>query len=333
MGNTSTEKRFYSEINIARGIAVLCVLFGHSFPDAQLGITNPMANWIHSMMYGFHMGFFFLLSGFVSGKKLCEKKVDLKLELIKKIKRLMVPYLFFSVLSLVLKILLERYANNQFFIGDAWKILIGINPNSGLWFLWTLFMISVIYLLLNQITQNEVIFLGTSIALLVSNIALNRTFLSPICNYAVFYAIGICLHQKYSKIEKLINSNIGLAISILSAVVYTAMVTVGLDIYTVTCILGSISIFYLSYRIAKQNTNNKTYSFLFEMGTYSYDIYLISYFIQVPIRVICIRMHQVSYWITVALMFVFGTVFSYLISKYVLRKNPVARRIMLGDWK
>ena len=37
--------------------------------------------------------------------------------------------------------------------------------------------------------------------------------------------------------------------------------------------------------------------------------------------------------ITVALMFVLGTVLSYLISKYILRKIPVARKIMLGDWK
>ena len=48
------KKRFFTEINVARGIAVLLVLLGHSFPDSQTGITSPVAKSIFNFVYAFH---------------------------------------------------------------------------------------------------------------------------------------------------------------------------------------------------------------------------------------------------------------------------------------
>ena len=117
-------KKYYDERNIARGIALLAVLIGPSFPDAFTGVHNPVAFWIHAGVYAFHMGLFFFLSGFVSGKSLCRNNVQIGSRIVKKIKRLMVPYLFYSVVTLGLKQCFSQYANNQFDMNEIWKIFV-----------------------------------------------------------------------------------------------------------------------------------------------------------------------------------------------------------------
>ena len=69
-------KRYFTEINIARGIAVLLVLLGHSFPDAQTGITNPIAKSIFSFVYAFHMETFFALAGFGAARKVLSDNIS-----------------------------------------------------------------------------------------------------------------------------------------------------------------------------------------------------------------------------------------------------------------
>lgn len=59
---------YYSEINIARGVGVLLVLLGHSFPDAEIGVfAHPIGQWIYEVCCSFHMALFFIISGFLIG--------------------------------------------------------------------------------------------------------------------------------------------------------------------------------------------------------------------------------------------------------------------------
>lgn len=55
----------YQEIEYLRGIATICVLLGHSFPDAQTGMTHPVAICIYNCVYAFHMALFLQLQDFV----------------------------------------------------------------------------------------------------------------------------------------------------------------------------------------------------------------------------------------------------------------------------
>lgn len=75
----TTRKGYFPEINIARGIAVLCVIFGHSFPDLGQEITNTVAHYMVDVIYSFHMGLFFFISGFVSMRKLIWGGITLEL--------------------------------------------------------------------------------------------------------------------------------------------------------------------------------------------------------------------------------------------------------------
>lgn len=324
-------KSYYPEINIARGLAVLCVLIGHSFPDAQTGISSPVALWIETAMYSFHMGCFFFLSGFVSAKKLCSDSLDIRSELSKKAKRLLVPYFFYSFITLGLKQIFAVFANNQFRISEIWKIFIGKNPNGGLWYLWTLFIISMLFLCLNQFTRKRAAYCMAGIILYMLYFVFPDSFLRHVFGYSIYFALGILVQQNYHKISPFLHRNLGKFCGILSGTLFVLLVTYTDAPYLITCLLGTFVLFLISCNISSKS--KQTYFVLNELGDYSYDIYLTSYFVQIPIRVIFYKIFPLPYWFVVALMFILGTIIPYFVCKHIIRKIPVTNKILLGNWK
>lgn len=89
--NSGVFSRYYPEVNVARGIGLLFVILGHSFPDADVGISNYGVLWCRAYLYTFHMALFFSLSGFVSSNRLLEGNYSVAGEAKKKALRLLVP--------------------------------------------------------------------------------------------------------------------------------------------------------------------------------------------------------------------------------------------------
>lgn len=73
-----------SEIDIAKGILIYFVVLGHILPDSEL---------IHKYIYWFHMPAFFIISGLF-----IKNQFELKSEVKKKIRRLLIPYFLFSLI-------------------------------------------------------------------------------------------------------------------------------------------------------------------------------------------------------------------------------------------
>jgi len=323
----TTNKQHYHEINIARGIAIMCVILGHSFPDAQTGISNPVALWIHSALYSFHMGCFFLLSGFVSARKLCNGQVIIKNEISNKFKRLIVPYLFYSVITIGLKQVFSAFANNTFDITEFWKIIIGVNPNGGMWYLWTLFVISFLFVALSKLKfkSNSYIILG--IAMYILMYIVQSGFWNPILKYSIFFVTGVWVHQHYEIIKQVFDVKISIPIAVIAFIIF---VSIGGIPYIVTGMIGTYVLLAVSF-LLMHNKNTKIYKVLYELGNYSYDIYLLSYFIQVPIRVICWRLLGLPYVLVVLAMLVLGATVPWVASKNFIRKIPIANKILLGN--
>ena len=79
--------RHYTEIDIAKGIGIICIVAGHVFPMTMF----------NQFLFSFHVPLFFLLSGFTY--RYCDDK---KTFFGNKFRRLIVPYLFFSLVSILL---------------------------------------------------------------------------------------------------------------------------------------------------------------------------------------------------------------------------------------
>ena len=129
-------------MDIAKGIAIILVVIGHAIPDASThnGIASPGLKIIYDMIYSFHMPLFFLISGYFVNTLI--SKTTMLISIKKKFQRLLFPYIFVGLCYAPCKLLLSRFANDPFHLSNLWKMLIGINPDGELWFLYSLFVIS-----------------------------------------------------------------------------------------------------------------------------------------------------------------------------------------------
>lgn len=319
------KKTYYPEINIARGFALLFVTLGHSFPNAVGALGR-----IYNICYSFHMGLFFILSGFVIARKFISRDYKITDEIKNKSIRLLIPYFVFSVITLIMKVFTEKYANNPFSLKDSYKILLGINPNGGLWFLWTLFVISVIFILLGKLKHSLIYFAVFSVAAYIANLFIPQIFISNVLRYAFFYAVGIFIYKYYDAFKKyILNPYCSSAMLLLFCVTHIFRLKTD---YIVTCLSASIFILFLSQSIMKFKDKTKIiYTVFNELGTYSYDIYLLSYFIQVPLRVLFKSIFPIPELLLYFLMFTLGTIIPYLASKFILRKVPIFNLLLFGN--
>jgi fucose 4-O-acetylase-like acetyltransferase len=203
-------KKFYQEINIARGIGILLVVLGHSFPDAQLGIYNNSFwyRYIFKTIYSFHMPLFFMMSGFVS-YKLIELSTN-KEEIIavkNKFLRLMIPYLVISIPSLILKYIFSNLAYNKLDENSIIDIFVGINPNGGLWFLYSLFVVSLIAIFIKkkQFRFITVLFL---IIYFMPTDNIEMFTINEICKKGIFYFLGMFIYENYDRVKIIISNKI-----------------------------------------------------------------------------------------------------------------------------
>lgn len=244
-------RKYYDEINIARGIALIAVLAGHSFPDAQTGMSSPAAQWIVMAMYSFHMGLFFFLSGFVAGSKLCVGEIKLGHEVIKKWKRIIVPYLFYSVITLGLKQVFSAFANNQFDVAEIYMIFIGKNPNGGMWYLWALFIVSLIFLLSRKVGMRWKGCLAVGAVLYIMGLVVPSTFMDSVLEYSIYYACGIAVQQNDTTIRGFFVRTFGKRMAVIALAAFVVLISFFEVPYLVTCILATIFVMALALELSR----------------------------------------------------------------------------------
>ncbi|MGN0470466.1 MAG: acyltransferase family protein [Acutalibacteraceae bacterium] len=207
---SNDKKKYYDEVNIVRGIALLLVVLGHSFPDGDVGIKMLSANWIRSWFYSFHMGIFFALSGFVMSGRLFSGTYKLSNELKKKTLRLLLPYFVYEFITLGPKLVLTRFVNNPVELSKIGWVFLGKSQNGGMWFLWHLFVISMIYLLAFKLMKNLgrktklIITLVLGVVFYLFYLFCSGSFLDNTFKFTVFFAIGIAANQYYDCIVRLL---------------------------------------------------------------------------------------------------------------------------------
>lgn len=111
------KKTHYDYLDVSKGIGIILVVLGHGmFPN-------------HFLIDSFHMPLFFILAGITFKNP---DTTSFKSWLCKKVERILVPYLFFMIVSGIMEAIIGR-----------------VNPdspfNAPLWFLQTLFASIVIY--------------------------------------------------------------------------------------------------------------------------------------------------------------------------------------------
>lgn len=119
------------DLDVAKGLGILLVVVGHGYSHS----TN-----IEVLIYGFHMPFFFIVSGMIYG----QKQEQFRFDFCKKIRTLIIPYLFFEFMWW-LCIALMNVKNTDW---DGTEIAIKavfFRGNIATWYLPCLFLTELIF--------------------------------------------------------------------------------------------------------------------------------------------------------------------------------------------
>ena len=139
------KKKTVMFIDIAKGIAIICIILGH------LGINN-----INRVVFTFHVPIFFMITGYFINKKYTIKEF-----IINKFKRLIVPYFITSFVIILLSLfslkiyygvnILNKLGAKEWLIAAIYgagdnHIFLGYNFKAigAIWFLWASFWASIL---------------------------------------------------------------------------------------------------------------------------------------------------------------------------------------------
>lgn len=328
-------KKYFKDMNIARGIGIFLVILGHSFPDALFN-DNKFYEYVYNFIYSFHMPFFFFISGFFALSIINISNVKNYIKFIyEKFQRLMIPYLCVSMIAIPIKLLLNKYAarpiklstflvNLAFFPLDI--------PIQYFWFIYVLFIIFLLSPVLIKIPKEYLIMISVILNLIPSQY-LKVFYLGGVLHYFLFFYFGFLFRQYYEHYDSLSNK---LVISSLLMIVLVILNYYNINnkmLYPFYSLLKSIigiaAFICLSTFLQGKH---KIACLLDELGKYSYDIFLFSWFFQVAARIVFYQVLKINYDYSIIIMIICGFC-PIILSKYILRKIHVFDKLFLGNFK
>lgn len=131
-------------IDLAKSIAIYAVVLGHV-------VTSQDARWVQqvtSVLVVFHVPLFFFISGYLHKNK----EISFKVYVIKNLRSLIVPYIFFNLASASI---LWKLQSAETFWSGGHDFLLGYGHAFAgpAWFLMTLFMLKIIYFWLSKVSN------------------------------------------------------------------------------------------------------------------------------------------------------------------------------------
>lgn len=198
-------KKRLEYIDNLKGILIIMVVLGHSIQNFTPDYSN---DFMFRFIYSFHMPLFFFVSGFVSYKeKLTWESVW------KRFKQLMIPFVIWAIVKSII-------------LWDITKLpFILTHPDNGLWFLYTLFFISVIMRLCDTLAEKiklrrDIIIVAIACVLLglMAVAGLRGYGFDLVAWYFIFYAAGFLAKQAG------LFEHVSLIMSIIATVLFLALV-------------------------------------------------------------------------------------------------------------
>lgn len=203
-------------IDLAKGIAIVCVVIGHvvaSYHETGLYENNTWWNFSHQYVYSFHMPLFMILSGILFS--MSKKNSNKKTQVFQKLVNYGIPYVIFSTLWIFTKVILSSMTNNTVSIKEL--LWIGIYPVSFMWYLYALLLMQIIQILVDNFTNTKTIkvihliwagggyLIQPYINEILSRYKFSDCILSDFLRFYIFYLIGVYGSQYIMKKKRSIH--------------------------------------------------------------------------------------------------------------------------------
>lgn len=221
-------------IDMVKGIGIILMIMGHA--------GAPFTKFI----YLFHMGMFFVLSGICYNSNYTNNLSDLKKLFIKRIKSLWIPYFFINELFLIMHNFFitigicnyDKINLKSFFVQTIKTVFFSANEElaGATWFLRVLFLVNIIYALIEYLVKRinanyldyimatvSIIFLLIGYYFNINNLSLKLQLDAVFSVFVLFY-IGVFFRKidLLSKIKKDVSFNI-----LIMAICFLSLLIIG----------------------------------------------------------------------------------------------------------
>jgi fucose 4-O-acetylase-like acetyltransferase len=185
-------------IDVCKGLCIVLVVYGHiSGGLAAAGTLAADSIWmkLRDWVYLFHMPAFFVLSGIFAPRL---SQLSVREFLSGRLRTIFYPYVIWTAIIVASQFAMARFVNNPPEFLRALYFL--VEPYGyGLWFLYSLFIISVIFYSLARwrVSPLIMVFLAATLSLLASrNFFSGWPILNTSMNFFIFYAAAACAREK-----------------------------------------------------------------------------------------------------------------------------------------
>lgn len=181
------KKERLTYLDVAKGIGILLVVIGHVYAFNRQIVDRFFVIWL----YSFHMPLFFIISGMLIAYK---DEKDIWKFVKKRIKGILIPYVFFSIFSIIVFAIVNDFSR-EVFVQNVKATICGVGIDT-LWFLPALFFGEVIFFALRNLLKNKyVICIISAIIYTLGNFMMKDyglicLFLGRICIAVGFIMIG-----------------------------------------------------------------------------------------------------------------------------------------------
>ncbi|MHB9073699.1 MAG: acyltransferase family protein [Desulfobaccales bacterium] len=310
-------------ITFMQSFGVTLVVFTHSIYITPIPI---ILYWIGQWIGGFYMPLFFFIAGYLfilTNQDM--HKINIISFIIKKFKRIIIPYLILTSLAFGPKILLTKYALKPLDFNIRTTLLgylyPDLNPIVYFWFLPTIFLIYMValglYRTILPITLfNSIVIIPILLYLNIFNPLSNIKLLniSGVTHYLIFFWLGSWFLHFEKSLDNLLTNKYTLLILLLITVILTSIYNHGKG----TLLRGLFGIM-LSISLGKYYVNNN-WSFFRIIDGYYYQIFLLSWFFITSCRILLYHQIGLSVYITDLAMFISGLFFPVVLSYFINRR-------------
>lgn len=244
------------EIDIAKGIGIILVVLCHTLSPVME--EQEMMSSIYKFVYTFHMPLFFFLAGCVSKVRNEEQLEQTKA----KFNRLLIPYITWAFIYWPLKNIFSEMARSNA-KEPWWSIFLGNNPDGELWFLYVLFVFSLVLIwIVNEENLKQTVIITVLISLFAQYIPHSIRFSGISLFFSLyqigFYFLGVLVGKNWEGFIRLITKPIAFFSSLIITLAYGVVSFVVPEISRIrllmcpVAIAAIISVISLSYVLSKK---------------------------------------------------------------------------------
>ena len=327
-------KKYYQEIDILKGIAIIMVLLSHAviyFPINlhEVPVTKAIYDWVGTT----HMPLFFFVSGFCFSYK--SERGEYRQFIKKKIYRILIPFLVFNAIDIVPRTTLSFLVNRPKSLVES---LTSILLHGGeYWFLYSLFMVFLFFPLIDRVIRDRK---GLQIATIIICVILKFVpgiptvfLIKRTISYLLYFVIGYVLKQNVSfeRIRLTVENNkvISIIVFLLCILCWIVVTPVYVQDYNQLygIVLACVGIVW-STIIAILMRWKKGRYWLTEFGKYSLNLYLLNGYTLVFSRTVMVNVLHCNIPLLIVLVNLIVTLLlGYIITRFVLDRFKLTKML------